>query len=113
MILFLPRVTVRQLRVWSGAEKDISVPWGHSGSGFLTAKAAAREIVCPGREYLDLCADGEGQVYATYQDSQGRQNILARVQYQNRKLSGKWKSPLTDPCGPAGTTGCLCGEMDI
>ncbi len=75
------------------------------GEGYFCALGAQRiwifdsegcgqgEIVCPGREYLDLCADGEGQVYATYQDSQGRQNILARVQYQNRKLSGEVEIP--------------------
>jgi len=45
------------------------------------------EIVCPGRSCLDLCADGQGQVYVTYQDSQGKRIVLAQVDYQSRKLS--------------------------
>lgn len=69
------------------------------------------EIVCPGREYLDLCADGEGQVYATYQDSQGRQNILAGVQYQNRKLSGEVEIPFDGSMWAGGENALLmCGN---
>lgn len=45
------------------------------------------EIVCPERNYLDLCADGQGQVYVTYQNSNGKGIVLAQVNYQNRKLS--------------------------
>lgn len=51
------------------------------------------EIVCPERNYLDLCADGQGQVYVTYQDSQGKGIALAQVNYQNRKLSEEASIP--------------------
>lgn len=43
------------------------------------------EIVCPGKNYLDLCADGRGQVYATCQNDRG-ETVLYRVDYQKRKL---------------------------
>lgn len=50
------------------------------------------ELACPGKSYLDLCADGQGQVYVTYQNSRG-ETAVARVNYQDRKLSEEASIP--------------------
>lgn len=49
---------------------------------------------------MDLCADGQGQVYATYQNGK-EETVLALVDYQNRRLSQE----VTIPCDGAMWTG--------
>ncbi len=45
-------------------------------------------IPCPGESYIDMCAAGEGGVYVTYRDGPADQPVLARLQYQGKKLEG-------------------------